>query len=335
MAKRSKKKRELLPLPLRIVGGIKKPGERNEDARLVFEKAQDYASPESLFEDICKGLITSGDMKAVHDDVLMRLFNNVSIVYTISLWNREKQIFRFEPELLDLLPPCDETIVPVDVLKNRPCDNFFIEPLNVFVSFQKPDRLQAIQVVDEKGIFSRECAILKEGATVKEMVDIGKYQAKRDIRRSSKRSVHYSPDGRILETVLPAILYLCADNADIQESTPKAKRSEPMKQEADREQIEKQLREKVTKKKHPTEWDVGSVVVKTFNKTKQIQNSEEKRSGSSGWKQRPHMRRGHWHHFWTGKRSDPENRKLILKWVAPFFVGVGETRVVINEVKNR
>lgn len=334
MAKRSKKKRELLPLPLRIVGEIKKQGERNEDARFVFEKAQDYASPENLFEGICKGLIASGDMETVRDDVLMRLFNNISNVYTVSLWNREKQIFRFEPELLDLLPPCNETIVPIDILKNRPCDNFFIEPLNVFISFQKPDRIQAAKVIDEKVILSRECAILKEGATIKEMVDIGTYQAKRDIRRSSKRFVDYSPDGRILETVLPAILYLCADNADIQASTPKAKRSEPIKQEADREQIEKQLREKVTKKKPPTEWEVGSVVVRNFHKkASEEHESSNERASSSGWKQRPHMRRGHWHHFWAGKRSDPENRKLILKWVAPSFIGLGETRVTINEVK--
>ena len=27
----------------------------------------------------------------------------------------------------------------------------------------------------------------------------------------------------------------------------------------------------------------------------------------------PHTRRGHWHHYWTGKRGTDE-RKLILKW---------------------
>jgi hypothetical protein len=34
---------------------------------------------------------------------------------------------------------------------------------------------------------------------------------------------------------------------------------------------------------------------------------------------RPHMRRAHWHHYWTGPRIGP--RKLVLKWVAPTLVG--------------
>lgn len=35
---------------------------------------------------------------------------------------------------------------------------------------------------------------------------------------------------------------------------------------------------------------------------------------------RPHMRRAHWHHYWTGPKSGP--RKLVLKWIAPTLVGV-------------
>lgn len=32
---------------------------------------------------------------------------------------------------------------------------------------------------------------------------------------------------------------------------------------------------------------------------------------------RPHMRRGHWHHYWTGSKAD---RRLVLKWTAPTMV---------------
>lgn len=41
-----------------------------------------------------------------------------------------------------------------------------------------------------------------------------------------------------------------------------------------------------------------------------------------GWKS-PHARRGHWHHFWIGKHETNE-RKLILKWVAPMFINGSE-----------
>lgn len=41
---------------------------------------------------------------------------------------------------------------------------------------------------------------------------------------------------------------------------------------------------------------------------------------------RPHTRRGHWHHYWTGSRSD-NSRKLILKWTAPTFVGSADDTI--------
>lgn len=39
---------------------------------------------------------------------------------------------------------------------------------------------------------------------------------------------------------------------------------------------------------------------------------------------RPHWRRGHWHHYWTGPRSQPTERKIILHWLPPIPVGISE-----------
>ncbi len=30
---------------------------------------------------------------------------------------------------------------------------------------------------------------------------------------------------------------------------------------------------------------------------------------------------GHWHHFWTGSKSKPESRKVVLRWLHPMLVG--------------
>ena len=51
---------------------------------------------------------------------------------------------------------------------------------------------------------------------------------------------------------------------------------------------------------------------------------------------RPHMRRGHWHHFWTGPMDSAQDRKLVLKWLPPIFVGSsqdGEMPVTLHKVK--
>jgi hypothetical protein len=34
----------------------------------------------------------------------------------------------------------------------------------------------------------------------------------------------------------------------------------------------------------------------------------------------PHLRKAHWHRFWVGPRRDPEQRKLVLRWVPPVAV---------------
>lgn len=47
---------------------------------------------------------------------------------------------------------------------------------------------------------------------------------------------------------------------------------------------------------------------------------KSERGPHKGGTVRPHMRRAHWHHFWTGPRDG--ERKLVLKWVPPIMVAV-------------
>jgi hypothetical protein len=52
---------------------------------------------------------------------------------------------------------------------------------------------------------------------------------------------------------------------------------------------------------------------------------------------RPHIRRAHWHAFWTGPRAapgkeQPTERKLILKWIAPIAVCVGTNDPIIPTI---
>ncbi len=41
---------------------------------------------------------------------------------------------------------------------------------------------------------------------------------------------------------------------------------------------------------------------------------------------RPHMRRAHWHHYWTGSHGG--SRKLVLKWIAPILVGCDDVKLL-------
>lgn len=50
------------------------------------------------------------------------------------------------------------------------------------------------------------------------------------------------------------------------------------------------------------------------------ERAQRENGPSQGGTVRPHMRRAHWHHFWTGPRDG--ERKLVLKWVPPTMVAL-------------
>lgn len=69
----------------------------------------------------------------------------------------------------------------------------------------------------------------------------------------------------------------------------------------------------------------GPRIVKVGEKTgvmlQQISKRQKKESPAERRSPRPHIRRGHWHHYWIGPRKGP--RKLILKWIHPLIIGGG------------
>lgn len=104
------------------------------------------------------------------------------------------------------------------------------------------------------------------------------------------------------------VLYIQAQNADLQ-----ARPNPPRK---------KARKSSMPKQKPPKVIDVGYHIGQTIRRprTAPIPYPGDADSKGGGWTVRPHSRRGHWHHYWTGSKSEPESRKLILKWTHPTFV---------------
>ena len=123
-----------------------------------------------------------------------------------------------------------------------------------------------------------------------------------------------------LLVALQFILYLASENADVQDvpqATSKARKKPG------------QILDKASEVKEKA---VGVRIGNTIRKAKSA--SHPSSQGGTGTKVCPHSRRGHWHHYWTGPRDG--DRKLILKWIAPTFIHVGEFKndtVVIHPVK--
>ncbi len=120
-------------------------------------------------------------------------------------------------------------------------------------------------------------------------------------------------------------LYICSDQADVRDNLAQKKIYRPR---AKGQPIKDKFRELEIK-------DVGVMIGETLRRAQQEvtahQDNSEPHEPRQGSQKRPHTRRGHWHHYWTGAKSQPEQRKLILKWVHPVLVG-GYTDNVITMI---
>lgn len=83
--------------------------------------------------------------------------------------------------------------------------------------------------------------------------------------------------------------------------------------------------------------DVGFRIAPQLAEVRHVYEHEAKGQdgGKTGRHVAPHVRRGHWHGYWTGPRENPTG--LEIKWVAPTIVNAsrGELEGTVHEVGDR
>lgn len=121
------------------------------------------------------------------------------------------------------------------------------------------------------------------------------------------------------------VLYLCAENLDM-----------PKRPQHPKKKLRKSGQVDVPRQ--PKKWDVGQRIgtsIRKYRNTKEYEITDENQNNAPGShaSPRPHVRRAHWHSFWTGPREG--NRKLIVRWLPPIPIGVDDedNPTVIHEVK--
>jgi len=67
------------------------------------------------------------------------------------------------------------------------------------------------------------------------------------------------------------------------------------------------------------QWEVGIRVGAALRQAREAADSASTRKGT-GRRKRPHIRRAHWHSYWTGPRNG--DRRLVLKWLPPIPINV-------------
>jgi hypothetical protein len=108
------------------------------------------------------------------------------------------------------------------------------------------------------------------------------------------------------------VLYLCTDDADV--SNPDRPGTLPRRAMQPR-----------TTEAH---WEVG------YRIGTALRASRAANAGGHGGTHAapaPHLRRAHWHTYWTGPKDGPRHR--VLKWLAPITVGVGDALPTFHDTR--
>ena len=328
-----------LPAPLRITQAVAKEFPGCWDDMDIF--INDRGKPDFTdWHEMCYLPIAAGYavvVKKMKDVVKSAKY--AAIVTAAAIWRKFKEIYSFDEDLKNLLyeQSDDELVIPSVALKNLPFPCIYItldeeicgihwDGFFTWIEWDIPHselelRFSFIPTESDAAdpLFSGGFSLhLAEGDTLAD--GIAAFVARS--KTGAQQVIDSSPDWEYaygsaaaehIHRALMLVLYLCAENAQREENP-------------DQKNITRRGATIKDAYREIRKWDVGyrignAIRAEADNPSKA--EPAQRQSGSERAPYRPHVRKGHYHHYWIG--SDKTNsRRLILKWVAPMFINFNE-----------
>jgi len=267
--------------------------------------------------------IISGD--AGMDRLPLKLIGDVGRLGALAAWRVTQGVYRFDPAVYD-------AIRDTPLVGDLPCDAFYRLP-EWCVYIETPDTVHpqygriygAFVHLEWDAETERQelrLVIDSDESLLPLILHLGKWTIVEALKRFGDEAArqggsewlkpHAEQLSQMQELVTPIVslaLYLCAENADFG---------------GDRPQRPKPKRTKRGWRMFPPnkskKWDVAVRLGAAMRHYYQQQETGQGGDEHSG--PRPHIRRAHWHSFWTGPKSDPDARRIIVKWMPPIPVNV-------------
>jgi hypothetical protein len=260
--------------------------------------------------------------------------HHVGIVGALAAWRIGQQVIRYDSSLYE---PMTATAVsgdlPTSLLYRLPVWCPYIEtpgltwegrPLHgVWVHLDWDDRGEELRFVLDaaespelsldpwRGLVPLPL-VLGEGsisAALQRVVESGAQQALAHGQTPARATTEIVNEAaRALEPLLSLTLYLCSDKPDWSDGCP----SNPSPR------LTRRRGWRVFAADRPTVWDVG---VRLGAALRRAYHAEQVGSGTHAGP-RPHIRRAHWHGFWSGPRDS--ERRFNVRWLPPIAVGIDD-----------
>ena len=271
-------------------------------------------------------------------------------IYTIADWNKYKKIYHFHPSFVDYLADTESAKVSFQLWDRIPFKSFYIwfgdrdvpaisygmdksvtitKAWGAFVRVHISEKFIRLGLEltgseesnDKKWKLVGFVLDMPEGTNFDEALDWYVNSRKGIETFNTKRTEEVKDFWRpFFRIAINAIQYLCASNAEIHE-VKVSKKSKPVVE--------------IGGKKTPVSIRVSNVGYRIGERFEQMYSDDgdvtSSKPGLKGVKKRPHIRRAHWHHYWTG----PGRSVLEVKWLEPIFVMGTEEEIdtVVHDVK--
>lgn len=281
------------------------------------------------------------------------LFNDVGIIGALAAWRATQGIYRFDPDIYaEIIKTPLVGDLPHQILFNLPEWCVYIEtpgmtitsiPMRGFFAYLEQDanskRTELRFVFDFTPDISEDPLLMQDilylgpwplSEAVSRKLDEAARLAKTksDFDLLSKKDIIIKGSSGYIAPLISLLLYICSINADIEGKDGR----KPAKPQA-----------KKTKKgdrlfppDRISTWDVGVRMGAALRQARESAPDDEtatsipsRRSGP-----RPHVRRAHWHLYWTGPKD--REQKPVVKWLPPIPVNVNnyeELPAVVHKIE--
>lgn len=120
------------------------------------------------------------------------------------------------------------------------------------------------------------------------------------------------PLRELVEPIVSLVLYLCSQASEIGDGSRRPGNPEPKRTKRGWRMFQAD---------RPTTWDVGMRLGAALRRAYQAEQSGATALGGEHAGPRPHIRRAHWHGYWSGPREG--DRRYALRWLPPIAVATG------------
>ena len=291
-----------------------------------------------LFYDSCKAPNTP-ETKSMKHDVAQQLF-------FMRNWFKYKQIYKFDEDFFDFIKNEDANEkIPTEILKTSlPCSAFFIdntfkagkfESDGCFVCFNEEnysdgDEISLSFYFNGKTFDGKETDVFQYGNIP---LDLGN-KSVNELLNNDPVPNALLPDNDnlrcevndLIAQALKCVIYMCASNKEVE-----VRKGRTGKEQYDvKQQMKKASQIGVNLKQD----EVGVRIGNTIRQNRIVYEKNKDAVHHTGTPKSPHLRSGHYHSFWIGKKDGSEERKIILKFIPPLFIGKGkEMDVTVHKVE--